>query len=155
MYCSSCGVAVARGLSYCNHCGARLGGAEGVGVNKPSELFSESLVWAIVTVFIVGLGCIIGLMAVMKNVLDFKAGLIIFFTSLSFLLTFAVEGVLVWLLLSRRGAAKEARDTARPDEQATKELEAAQARVLPEPVPSVTEHATRAFEPSYGERKSK
>ena len=39
--------------------------------------------------------------------------------------------------------------------QATRELDAAQARVLPEPVPSVTEHTTRAFEPIYNERTSK
>ena len=30
-----------------------------------------------------------------------------------------------------------------------------QARALTEPVPSVTEHTTRAFEPIYTERKSK
>ena len=35
------------------------------------------------------------------------------------------------------------------------ELDAAQARGLPEPVPSVTEHTTRAFEPVYNERTSK
>jgi hypothetical protein len=43
------------------------------------------------------------------------------------------------------GAAKEA---------ATKELDAAQARALPEPVPSVTEHTTRSFEPIYSKRKA-
>jgi hypothetical protein len=41
------------------------------------------------------------------------------------------------------------------NEQVTKELDAAQPRALPEPVPSVTEHTTRTFEPLYSERKSK
>jgi hypothetical protein len=36
--------------------------------------------------------------------------------------------------------------------QTTKELDAAQVRVLPEPMPSVTEHTTRTFEPSFIER---
>jgi hypothetical protein len=31
----------------------------------------------------------------------------------------------------------------------TKELEGAQARALPDPVPSITEHTTRAFEPAF------
>jgi len=39
--------------------------------------------------------------------------------------------------------------------QATKGLDAAQARALPEPVSSVTEHTTRAFEPIPSERTSK
>jgi hypothetical protein len=40
-------------------------------------------------------------------------------------------------------------------EQDTKELYQAQARVLAEPMPSVTEHTTRTFEPISSERKSK
>ena len=155
MYCSSCGAAVARGLSYCNLCGAKLGGAKEESVTKPVELFSESLVWAIVTVFVIGLGVTIGLMAVMKDLLNFSQGLIIAFTLLSFLLTFVVEGVLIWLLLQNRRDAKEAGDTALLKEQTTRELDTAQARALPEPVPSVTEHTTRSFEPIYSERKSK
>jgi hypothetical protein len=59
-----------------------------------------------------------------------------------------VESVFTWQLLSRKRGAEETGDTA------TKELYAAQARVLPEPVPSVTEHTTRAFEPIYTDRKS-
>ena len=46
-------------------------------------------------------------------------------------------------------------DTGRLKEQMIKELGEAQGRVLPEPVPSITEHTTRAFEPIYSERKSK
>jgi hypothetical protein len=38
---------------------------------------------------------------------------------------------------------------------ATKELDAAHARAMPEHVPSVTEHTTRAFDPIYTERTSK
>jgi hypothetical protein len=155
MYCSTCGGAVAHSLSYCNHCGAKLGGDKDKGVAQPAELFPDSLIWAIVSVFVVGLGATIGLMAVMKEVAHFNPGLIIAFTLLSFLLTIAVEGVLIWLLLSRRGKAQKVDDKAGLKEQTTKELGAAQARALAEPLPSVTENTTRAFEPIYSERESK
>jgi len=115
-----------------------------------------------VSVFVVGLGAIIGLMAVMKEVLNFHEGLIIFFTLLSFLLMLAVEGVFIWLVLgkpklvhhyeSRQRGAQEVGETERLKEQAAKELGAAPARVLPEPVPSVTEHTTHAFEPALPKR---
>ena len=64
-----------------------------------------------------------------------------------------VEGVFIWQLLGRKRGNEEAADTVLK-EQTTKELREAQARALPEPMPSVTEHTTRAFEPIYSERKS-
>ena len=154
MYCSSCGAAVTQGLSYCNHCGGELSGARGKSATKSPELFPDSLIWAIVTVFAIGLGCTLGLMAVMKDY-NFGRGQIIAFTSMLLLLTLAVEGVFIWLLLARRSNTEEVNDTARLKQHATKELDAPQARELPEPVPSVTEHTTRAFDPIYRERKSK
>jgi hypothetical protein len=155
MYCSSCGGAAGQGLSFCSNCGAKLGNAKGDEIAKTAELFPDSLIWAIVSVFVVGLGCIIGLMAMMKDLLGFNQNLILIFSLLSFALMFAVEGALLWLLLSRRGLTKDAGEGARASEQTTKELDAAQARALPEPAPSVTEHTTRTLEPVYVERKAK
>jgi hypothetical protein len=66
-----------------------------------------------------------------------------------------VEGAFIRQLSRRKRGAEETGDTALSKEQATKELDVAQARVLPEPMPSVTEHTTRSFEPIYRERKSK
>jgi predicted amidophosphoribosyltransferase len=154
MYCSSCGGAVARSLDYCNHCGARLVNVKDRSRATPAELFPESLIWAIVAVFTVGLGAIIGLMAVMKEVVHFDMGLIIAFTALSFTLVFAVESVLIWQLVRRRTDRKDNTDVTRIDRQTTKELDAVPVRALPDPVPSVTEQTTRAFEPVYNERKS-
>lgn len=51
-------------------------------------------------------------------------------------LMFSIEGVLIWLLLSRTRGAKKVGDTERTEKQKTRELEAAQARALPEPLPS-------------------
>ncbi len=78
MYCSSCGVAVAQGLSYCNQCGAKLGGAKGYVVSKVTKAQLESLVWAIVAVFVVGLGSIMGLMAIMKEQFNANLGIALF-----------------------------------------------------------------------------
>ena len=155
MYCSSCGVAVAQGLSYCNYCGAKLSGAKGDNVITSTEVKPELLVSAMVGVFVLGLAAIIVLMGVMKAVLDLNVGLILAFTLLSFLIMLGIEGVIIRLLFSRKRGTAEASDTAPLEGQATKELDASQARVLPEPVPSVTEHTTRAFEPIYSERTSK
>ncbi len=157
MYCSSCGAAVTRGLSYCNHCGARLSGGQADVTARRAEALPESLVWAMVSVFVVGMGTTIGLMAMLKQLLDLGQGIVIAFGLLGFALMIAVESVFIYLLLSRRGSgAKEAVEGERDAGRETKELDAArEARTLPEPVPSVTEQTTRTFEPIYVERKAK
>ena len=155
MYCPSCGVAVTQGLSFCNYCGAKLSVVEGDTRIKSPEVKPELLVSAMVAVFILGLLAITMLMGVMKSVLNLNVGQILAFTMLSFLIMLFLEGVFIRLLFRRKRGAEEAGDTVLLKGQATKELDAAQARVLPEPVPSVTEHTTRAFAPIYSERKSK
>ncbi len=151
MYCSSCGVAVVQGLSYCNHCGAKLSGMDAVNDNESSGLKPGLLVSAMVVTFVFGLVAITMLIGVMKSVLDFNAGQILAFTLLSFLMMLSLEGVFLRLLF-RRPSRAESGDTARSKGQATKELDVAHARALPEPVPSVTENTTRTFEPIYHER---
>lgn len=154
MYCSACGVSVAQGLSYCNHCGAKLTGAKGDNAVKSSEVKPEALVWGMVAVLVFGFVAIMLLMMAMKMV-GLNIGQILAFTILSFLIMLTVEGVFIWQLLRRTRGAEETGKTALSKEQATKELDAAQARVLPEARPSVTERTTHLFEPSYSERKSK
>ena len=154
MYCSTCGVAVAQGLSYCNYCGAKLNGEKGDNAIKSSEVKPESLVWGMVAVLVFGFVAIMFLMMAMKMV-GLNVGQILAFTILSFLIVLLVEGVFIWQLLRRKRGAEETGDTALLKEQTTKELVAAQERVLPEPVSSVTEHTTRAFEPIFREQKSK
>jgi hypothetical protein len=153
MYCSACGAAVAQGLSYCNHCGAKLGGERGEGDGKSSELRPEFLVSAMVGAFVLSLFGLSLLMLVMKSVL--AEPFVLAITMLTFTLLLLLEGVLLWLLLRRTGISKAKRGAAPPSEQTTKELDAARARSLPEGVPSVTEQTTRAFDPVYVERKSK
>lgn len=128
----------------------------------PSDSFTVSLAWAIVAVFIFGLGCIIGLTAMMKQLLKFGDGIIIAVMLVSFLLMFVIEATFIRLLLRRRrDDAKEThvgKDATMTQlkEQPTKVLDAAQTPVhsLAEPIASITEHTTRDFEPLYARRKT-
>ena len=109
MYCSSCGSAVPTNLTYCNKCGGRLSSSKSVSLTRPSELPPESLVWAICGIFIMGTGVMIGLLAVLKEVVGFNLGLIAAVMLLGFGLMVALESVLVYLLLSGRKAARHTR----------------------------------------------
>jgi hypothetical protein len=155
MYCSSCGVAVGQGLTYCNYCGAKLNHADSA--DKPPDIKPAGLVGGLVTMmvatFVMGLFVITIFMGVMKTVLHFEYGPLVAFTMLSFLIMLMLEGIFIRLLfrpLKRHDS--EPRNTFRTNRTATKELEA-QSRSPLEPVPSVTEHTTRAFDPIYSERK--
>jgi hypothetical protein len=150
MYCSTCGVAVAQGLSYCNHCGSKLNRGEAVA--KSSEIRPSLLVNAMVVTFIFGLVAITVLMGVMKT-LGVPIERVLIFTLLPFLLMLVLEGVFMRLLL-RRNRGTEESDKVLSKQQSTNELDAAQTRVLPEGMPSVTEHTTRAFDPIYTDRTS-
>ena len=154
MYCSTCGGAVSRALTYCNHCGAKLMGKSDKEAPRQPADYPESLIWAIVGSLLGGIGLVIGLMAVMKEVVHFNMEWITGFTILSFLLICAVEIVLISQLLRY-----QARRQGKADpkllipEPTTKELEPAQPLALPDPILSVTEHTTRAFDPAFSERK--
>lgn len=156
MYCSSCGSAVAQGRSYCNYCGAKLNREDSS--SKPAEASAESLIATIAAVFIFGLGIITAMMGVMKVILKLPVEQVLAFSLLPFLLLLVLEGIFIRLLMRRtKGTAEpSSRASASPREgQATNELDAAKTLTLPEPVPSVTEHTTRAFDPIYTERNSK
>lgn len=153
MYCSSCGTAVTPSLSYCNRCGAELKAKQN-GPTKLSEAAPEYLVWAITAITIVGLGTVIGLMAVMKEVVHFNEGLIAAFTLLSFLTFMGVDAVFIWILLRSRMGAKEAGGKPQEKELTTKELGEAKARVLAEAAASVTEHTTRTLDPAGRKNKT-
>ena len=155
MYCSSCGVAVAPGLTYCNYCGEKLNSAKSDSPIKSREVRPESLLGAMVFTFVFGLGAITVLMGVMKAVLHFEAGQILALALLSFLIMLLLEGVFIRLLFRGRRDAEEPADKALRKGQPTRELNAANARGLPETRPSVTEHTTRAFDPIHSERTSK
>ena len=141
MYCLACGTAATPGLSYCKHCGAELNGKERHS-RRTSELPPGLLVPAMVALFILGLGVITGLIAVMRAS-GLNEGLIGGFVGLAFLLMVVIETIFAWLLLratvGRKGTGGQA---------TTNELAAPQPRALAAPPFGVTEHTTRTLEPT-------
>lgn len=153
MYCSSCGIAVAEGLSYCNYCGAKLNLKEDSDNNLPN-VKPELLVSAMAGLFIFGLIAIIMMMGMMKQVMGLTVESALVISLLPFLLLLFLEGVFIRLLFrGRRGQDPATSSLSRG--QSTKELDAAHMRHLPEPLSSVTEHTTRAFEPIHTGRRDK
>ena len=146
MYCSTCGVSVAEGLSYCKSCGAKLSQDNPVG--NSSLVKPDLLLRLMVVTFIFGLGIIAVLMGVMKVILGLPAEQVLGFMLFPFLLMLILEGVFMRLLL-RGKSPVERRNPSLAKQQATNELDTAQGLALPEGMPSVTEHTTRAFEPIY------
>jgi uncharacterized membrane protein len=143
-------VAVGQSLSYCNYCGAKVDGERG----KTGDLRPETLVFGMLATFVFGIIAITALMAAMKNAIGMQIGEIVPFAAVCFLLMLILEGVFIGLLLQRTRSRKPSA-TARLPEKTTKELDSVPRHSLPEPVPSVTEQTTRAFEPIHSERKSK
>lgn len=124
------------------------------GESKPAATFHESLVWAMVAVFVVGLGATMGLIALMKayNIDDEMTKV---FASVSLLLMALLEIVFVWLLFSGGRRRRHRVESAMIDGRATNELDAPHAATLPATTPSITEEPTRTFDPAYSERNAK
>ena len=141
MYCSTCGVAIAQGLSYCNYCGAKL--LRGDTTDSPEQR-PNSLVFGMLATFVFGLVAITMLMGVMKVILGLQVPTILAFVVLPFSIMVVMEAVFIRLLLQRSATTNQAELS---KAQVTNELHSAELRTLPEPMPSVTDHTTRAFEP--------
>jgi hypothetical protein len=153
MYCSSCGVAVAQNLSYCNFCGAKLSDEKNDRLVKTTELQYETFVMTmIVCLFVFGTVAISILAGVMKAILHFEFGPLVAFAFMSFLVMIALEGILVSRLFRRRPKTDDSPVKSSPVMPVTRELEA-QSRLAAEPVSSVTDHTTRTLDPIYNERK--
>jgi len=149
MYCSSCGVPVTQNLSYCKHCGANLNPTT---ADKSSEIKPGLLVPAMVFLFVFGLAAITILIGVMKSELGFNEAQVLAFASISFLTMLGLQVVFVSMLFRQQRRNHQIEAMKLP-QRATNELDARQTPALPEGVPSVTEHTTRAFDPVYIERK--
>ncbi len=146
MYCSSCGVAVAQNLTYCNNCGAKLTGGKTDTNLKTTELQFDSMIMVVMAaLFILGLPAIAILVGVMKAILHFDFGPLVAFAFLSFLLLIALEGILMFRLFRRKRAADDSAKSIGP-KNITKELEA-QSHAFAEPVSSVIDHTPRTLDP--------
>jgi hypothetical protein len=151
MFCQTCGGAINPDLSYCNHCGARLGSSGDREHIKLSEKSFGLLVCALAVVPIAGLALIIGLIGLMKKEMGFENEMIFVFALMSFILLLASEGALFWLLMSHF---KRPKKTADDLQTRNVELKAVEIKGLNEArqggiyddVPLVTEHTTRSLD---------
>ena len=152
MYCSTCGKTINPGLSFCNHCGTRVGGASQPSEHRMSEASFNLLIVALIAVPILGIGVIIGLMSVMKGELNFKDEMIAIVVLMSFILLLTTEFSLIWLLHHHTKPSKKKDNVSETQPFQIKDVEI---KGLPEgniqgftpPIPSVTEHTTRTLDP--------
>ena len=154
MYCSSCGTALTQELSYCNRCGAKLSITKGGGTTKSLEKSIESIMGTIAGTTITMLGIMIAVMALMIGA-NLGSGFIALFMALMFLMLLGIDGVFIWQLMRLNSRAKEIRNVSEAERLGTKELGSKPEQTLLGPRPSVTEEATRMFEPRYEERKTR
>jgi len=153
MYCSSCGVALAQNLTYCNFCGVKLNDEKSNSPVKTDELRYDAFVMTmIVSLFVFGMVAISIFTGVMKAVLHFEFGPLIAFAFLSFLVMIALEGVLISRLFRRKRKTDDLAGQGSVETHVTKEL-AERSRLTSEPVSSVTDHTTRTLDPILSERK--
>src|SRR6185295_17941261 len=99
MYCSTCGVALAKGLTFCNYCGARLPSTEAA--LEFREVRPQLLVSAMAGIFVLGLPGITFLIF-MLNAVRLESGVVMAFAWTSLLLLVALEAFFVLLLLRRK-----------------------------------------------------
>jgi hypothetical protein len=151
MFCSSCGVAVNQGLTYCKNCGTKVPRED---ERRPAEPKPENIIVMMVATFIMGLFVISILMATLKSVLHFDFGPLMAITMLSFLIMIALEGVFIRLLFRGRQRKDKDATLATAQTTTTKQLEA-QSQFPLQSVGSVTEHTTRTFDPVFSERKGR
>ena len=152
MFCPSCGAQVAADLRFCNRCGAALN-MNDRHVTQHIDASQESLVWALAVVTIAGLGALIGMMAVMTEVVHFNIGLTMAFSLLVLAIVLGVDGVIVSLLLkSRRGSAALLRTELR--DLTTNELQGSKAHALQEPAFGITDHTTHTLDAAERTRRS-
>jgi hypothetical protein len=152
MYCQTCGGQLAQALSYCNHCGANLSPLKLQGQARAAETEVSTLVWVIVGTTITLLGMALGALVLMHDgAINERLGTVL--VILTFLALVVSDGVLIWRLLQLNRRAEEMRTVPQMNELSHEKPNPVTQRALPEPlepVSSVTEETTRAFEPSYG-----
>lgn len=153
MYCPSCGTEVTLGLNYCNRCGANLSQSTNL-PEQPVRLVNlTGPTIAIALMVIVGLGIVFASMSdLARNGFHPVALTWMVIAALGMIMGVAALVIRQWSNLA--GVVKPKEQSLPRKKSADKEFAPAQLPPLrSEPVPSVTEHTTRTFEPSYIDRE--
>jgi hypothetical protein len=149
MYCSSCGTEVTKELNYCNRCGANLKVTADVEEQPVRVVNTRGTIWALALMVVIGLGIIFaGVGDLAKK--DIHPAALAWIAVGGFAMIFGVAARILRYLSQFSGTSKSVDKPASRKKAAASEARAAQ---LPptriEPVPSVTEHTTRTFDPVY------
>lgn len=143
MFCQLCGKKLVQNLSYCPQCGNNL-------QKKTDDLIKqkENLNGLLIAISLGGIAMIIGLSAVLKEVLNFETQLIVLFVAVSFFAILAVEMMFIWQLirLQRREALLKD-ETPRLSKAEAKALDEANTPMLYPTPASVTEGTTEVLQP--------
>ena len=145
MFCSTCGNQLTQGLSFCNRCGA----SQKERVNLTRGATTAAFLTAITVIAVAGLGIMLGGALALKNAGNFGGEVIGPFMAMTFFLVLVVEFFLCRQL--SRLTSRDEKALPYPSVVQPPEMYAAQQRVLPEPLPSVTENTTRTLEYSRNE----
>ncbi len=154
MFCSTCGAALTKGLSYCNRCGAKTALSTSPlesNTNPPDKLAEVIFMLGVVSGGVI-IGGFVFVFLLIEKLLDkaLTPSAIMAFMMLSMAAIFAIS----WLLIRQLSRTLNVYLRTDEKEQATK-LDAQPAPQLEaprEPLSSVTDHTTRAFEPSLREQ---
>lgn len=145
MYCSTCGLEANLEVNYCKRCGNTLGPQTSLQSNQ-SSLNGPS--WAMAVAIMVMVGTIFG--AVVNLAERGVSAVALTWMVIVGLGTVVALVALIfrqWSRMVTLNQHKPAISSSKP--QVTNELFQARPGALPEHMPSVTEHTTRAFEPAY------
>lgn len=147
MFCSSCGTTITPGLSYCNRCGASLKEQPTESTVKTGAIVAFLL--AITIIGLSGLGIMLGGAVTLKTEAAMTQDVVGMFMFFTFFIVSIIEFFLVRQLSKLISNPAPKRSSLPQPSAIPHELHpatAAQARGLPEAMPSVTENTTRTLE---------
>ncbi|HWN08767.1 MAG TPA: hypothetical protein VNO50_05740 [Pyrinomonadaceae bacterium] len=146
MFCPTCGVALATQLKYCNRCGAHLMPRDQADEIEASEksLRDEmvDLFWATV----IGLGLILGGMALIKNAMHLSDWILVVYLIISSTAFTVNFGLGLWQIRRFARLVQEARAGLGPGSLSIEQLNSEKAKATLNPSPSVTESTTRSLD---------
>jgi hypothetical protein len=145
MYCQSCGTPLAVQMKYCNRCGAHLSTTKDDDRIKLYEKRMDSEMEGLFWITVLGLGLILGGMAVLKKV-QLSESLIFAYLILSSAALMAYFGLGVWQVRRLNRRSKEDTGSIELEEQNTNALGPVAAWTTLEAGSSVTDQTTRGLD---------
>jgi hypothetical protein len=150
MYCQSCGMEVTRELNYCNRCGANLNQSSNLPAQivRPVNLTAPTITIALMV--LIGMGIIFASITDLARKDVHPAAL----TWMAICGLGVITGVAALVLrqwANLAGAAKEKERTFPRQKSVEPSVQMPLPPMRSEPIPSVTDHTTRTFDPVYRE----